>query len=143
MEADPARLQQILLNLIGNAVKFSREGGTIEIVTSNPQDTELNIAITDDGIGMPEELIARLFQRFEQGDIPPEIRFRGLGLGLSIAKALVEAHGGALRAESKGPGCGSTFTISFPQAHPPARTSAPAIAPAAQPDAIRAAFACS
>jgi len=75
-----------------------------------------------------------LFQRFEQGDIPPEIRFRGLGLGLSIAKALVEAHGGALRAQSKGPGCGSTFTISFPQAHPPARTPAPAIAPAAQPE---------
>jgi PAS domain S-box-containing protein len=134
LEADPARLQQILLNLIGNAVKFSREGGSIEIVTSNPQDTELNIAITDDGIGMPEELIARLFQRFEQGNIPPEIRFRGLGLGLSIAKALVEAHGGALRAESKGPGCGSTFTISFPQAYPPKETSAPTIASAAQPE---------
>jgi PAS domain S-box-containing protein len=133
LEADPARLQQILLNLIGNAVKFSRERSPIEIVTSNPQGTELNIAITDHGIGMPEELIARLFQRFEQGEIPPEIRFRGLGLGLSIAKALVEAHGGALRAESKGPGCGSTFTISFPEAHAPARTSAQTAAPAAPP----------
>jgi PAS domain S-box-containing protein len=133
LEADPARLQQILLNLIGNAVKFSRERSPIEMVTSNPQGTELNIAITDHGIGMPEELIARLFQRFEQGEIPPEIRFRGLGLGLSIAKALVEAHGGALRAESKGPGCGSTFTISFPEAHAPARTSAQTAAPAAPP----------
>jgi PAS domain S-box-containing protein len=131
LEADPARLQQILLNLIGNAVKFSRERGTIEIITSNPQGTDLNISITDDGIGMPEDLIARLFQRFEQGNIPPEIKFRGLGLGLSIAKALVEAHGGALRAQSKGPGCGSTFTISFPNAHAPARASGPTFAPAA------------
>ena len=130
LEADPARIQQILLNLIGNAVKFSRERGTLEIITSNPQGTELNISITDDGIGMPEELIARLFQRFEQGDIPPEIKFRGLGLGLSIAKALVEAHGGVLRAESKGPGCGSTFTISFPKVHAPARASGPTVAPA-------------
>ena len=132
LEADPARLQQILLNLIGNAVKFSREGGTVEIVTSNPQGGELNIAITDDGIGMPKELIARLFQRFEQGDIPSETKFRGLGLGLSIAKALVEAHDGALRAESKGPGCGSTFTVSFANARPPLPTSGPAVAPAAQ-----------
>jgi PAS domain S-box-containing protein len=133
LEADPARLQQILFNLIGNAVKFSREGGTIEIVTSNHPDTELSIAIADDGIGMPEELIARLFQRFEQGDIPPEVRFRGLGLGLSVAKALVDAHGGTLRAESKGPGSGSTFTISFPEAHAAARISGPAVAPAARP----------
>jgi PAS domain S-box-containing protein len=127
LEADPARLQQILLNLIGNAVKFSRESGVVEIVTSNPQEAELSIAVTDDGIGMPEELIARLFQRFEQGEIPPEIKFRGLGLGLSIAKALVEAHGGSLRAESKGPGCGSTFTMSFPTTRAPVRTSAPAV----------------
>jgi PAS domain S-box-containing protein len=134
LEADPARLQQIFLNLIGNAVKFSRESGTVEIVTSNPQEAELSIAITDDGIGMPEELIARLFQRFEQGEIPPEIKFRGLGLGLSIAKALVEAHGGALRAESKGPDCGSTFTIHFPNARPPARTFArEVVAPSTQP----------
>jgi CheY-like chemotaxis protein len=112
-------------------VKFSRERGTIEIVTSNPEGTELKISITDDGIGMPEELIARLFQRFEQGDIPPEIKFRGLGLGLSIAKALVEAHGGALRAESKGPGCGSTFTISFPEIHASAHASGPTVVPAA------------
>ena len=111
-------------------MKFSRERGTLEIITSNPQGTELNISITDDGIGMPEELIARLFQRFEQGDIPPEIKFRGLGLGLSIAKALVEAHAGALHAEGKGPGCGSTFTISFPKVHAPARASGPTVAPA-------------
>ena len=133
LEADPARLQQILLNLIGNAMKFSREGGTVEIVTSNPQGGELNIAITDDGIGMPKELIARLFQRFEQGDIPSQTKFRGLGLGLSIAKALVEAHDGALRAESKGPGCGSTFTVNFANARPPMPTSGPAVDLAAQP----------
>ena len=62
--------------------------------------------------------------------MPSEIKFRGLGLGLSIAKALVEAHGGVLRAESKGPGCGSTFTISFPKVRAPARASGPTVAPA-------------
>ncbi len=123
LEADPARLQQILLNLIGNAVKFSQERGKIEIVTANPQGEELTIAITDDGIGISEEVIARLFQPFAQGDIPAAIKFRGLGLGLSIAKALVEAHRGALLAQSKGPGCGSTFIISFPRSHAGVRTS--------------------
>jgi PAS domain S-box-containing protein len=113
LEADPARLQQIFLNIIGNAVKFTPEGGNIVIATANPQDGELTIAITDDGIGMSEEVMARLFQRFEQGDPSANRRHRGLGLGLSIAKALVEAHGGTLHAESKGRDHGSTFVVRF------------------------------
>ncbi|HEY5780163.1 MAG TPA: CHASE3 domain-containing protein [Terrimicrobiaceae bacterium] len=113
-EADPARLQQIFLNIIGNAVKFTPDGGIIEIATANPRDTELSITVTDNGIGMSEDVMARLFRRFEQGDLAPDRKYRGLGLGLSIAKALAEAHGGTLRAESKGPDRGSTFVLSFP-----------------------------
>ncbi|HEY5812488.1 MAG TPA: ATP-binding protein, partial [Terrimicrobiaceae bacterium] len=112
--ADPARLQQIFLNIIGNAVKFTPTGGSIEIATTNIEDRKLTISVTDDGLGMTQEVIGRLFQRFEQGDLAIERRDRGLGLGLSIAKALVEAHGGTLQANSKGPGCGSTFVITFP-----------------------------
>jgi PAS domain S-box-containing protein len=114
LEADPARLQQILLNIIGNALKCTPNGGSIEIATENPTDTQLTITITDSGIGMSAEVMTRLFRRFEQGDLAPGRKDRGLGLGLSIAKSLVEAHGGTLRADSRGPGHGSSFAISFP-----------------------------
>ena len=113
-QADPARLQQVFLNVIGNAVKFTPDGGSIEIATANPSDTQLTITVTDNGIGMSEEVMTRLFRRFEQGDLASDRKYRGLGLGLSIAKALVEAHGGTLQADSKGPGRGSSFAISFP-----------------------------
>jgi PAS domain S-box-containing protein len=117
-EADPARLQQIFLNIIGNAVKFTPDGGNIEITTANTHDMELTITVKDGGIGMSEEVVARLFRGFEQGDLAPDRKYRGLGLGLSIAKALVEAHGGTLKADSPGPGRGSTFVISFPLLDP-------------------------
>ncbi len=126
VEADPARLQQILLNIIGNAVKFTSAGGSIAIATANPHKTDLTISVRDDGAGMSDEVMARLFQRFEQGDFASDRKQRGLGLGLSIAKALVEAHGGALHAESKGPGQGSTFVVSLPTSDSPVRTVADA-----------------
>ena len=120
-EADPARLQQIFLNIIGNAVKFTPEAGNIEIASANPHKRELTVAIADDGIGMSDAVMARLFQRFEQGDPSPDRGYRGLGLGLSITKALVEAHGGTLHAESKGSGYGSTFVLRFAVSDAPAR----------------------
>lgn len=126
VEADPARLQQILLNIIGNAVKFTSPGGSIEIATANPHRTDLTISVRDDGAGMAEEVMARLYQRFEQGDFASDRKQRGLGLGLSIAKALVEAHGGTLHAESKGPGQGSTFVVSLPTSDSPVQGAADA-----------------
>jgi PAS domain S-box-containing protein len=114
LEADSARLQQTLSNIIGNAVKFTPEGGSIEIATANPHETELIISITDDGVGISEEAMARLFHCFEQGILASDRKSQGLGLGLSIAKAVVEAHGGTLQAASKGPHQGSTFVISLP-----------------------------
>ena len=120
LKADPARLQQIFLNIIGNAVKFTPDGGKIEIFSTNPNDQLLEVTVADSGIGMSEKTKARVFQRFEQGEVEPEKSLPGLGLGLPIAKALAEAHGGALVAASKGPGLGSSFTVTFPVLNTPA-----------------------
>lgn len=130
--ADPARLQQVFWNLVGNAIKFTGPHGRIEIVTVNPNPHLLKITITDDGIGMSPDTIEQVFQRFQQGDLSRDHRSRGLGLGLSIARALVESHDGTLTASSSGPGQGSIFTITLPTVKAPTET------PSAQ-DAILAA----
>lgn len=120
--ADPARLQQVFWNLVGNAIKFTAPGGAIEIITANPEANLLEITIADNGIGMSPETLGQLFQRFHQGDLSPDQKSRGLGLGLSIARALVDSHDGALTASSKGPGEGSIFTIKLPTVPPPPAT---------------------
>ncbi len=114
LEADSARIQQVLWNIIGNAVKFTSAGNHIGIVTSDAPGGQLEITITDDGAGMSRETLERIFETFHQGDPARNMRTRGLGLGLSIARALVQAHGGTLQASSKGPGRGSCFTIILP-----------------------------
>ena len=108
--ADPARLQQIFWNLIKNAVKFTPEGGRLEIHTEN-RDRELCVCVSDNGIGIDAETLPKIFNAFEQGE---RMQFGGLGLGLAISKALVETHHGKLTAESDGPDKGATFTASFP-----------------------------
>jgi signal transduction histidine kinase len=114
LKADARMVKQVMLNLLTNAVKFTPVGGSIEIATANSRGGELTVTVTDNGIGMSEEALSRLFHRFEQGDLAVDRRNRGLGLGLSIARALVEAHQGTIRATSNGPGEGSTFLVSFP-----------------------------
>jgi len=108
--ADPARFQQIFWNLIKNAVKFTPEQGSITI-RSFDEGERMGIEITDTGMGMESDLVPRIFEPFEQGEA---MRRGGLGLGLSIAKALVELQKGTITAESDGPGKGSKFTLSFP-----------------------------
>lgn len=122
--ADPARLQQVFWNIVGNAVKFTPEGGHISIVTRNQADGELEVTISDDGIGMSQDIMERLFHRFEQGSATPH-KSRGLGLGLSIAKALVSAHHGTLRASSQGEQQGSVFTVTLPVTEPPVSDAKP------------------
>jgi CheY-like chemotaxis protein len=112
LEADPARLQQIFWNLIKNAVKFTPEGGHLEIRTQNDEG-HLRVEISDSGIGIDAETLPKIFNAFEQGD---RLQFGGLGLGLAISKALVETHQGQLTATSAGKDQGATFTATFPLA---------------------------
>jgi PAS domain S-box-containing protein len=111
---DAGRLQQILWNIIRNAIKFTPRGGQITISTSNDAENNIQIAIADNGIGMTPDTISKLFQPFEQADPAQNRRYGGLGLGMAISSALVDLLEGDLRAESGGPGRGSTFTLTFP-----------------------------
>src|SRR2546423_4745885 len=110
LQADPARLQQIFWNLIKNAVKFTPQGGRLEIRTEN-REGELRVAISDTGMGIDAESLPKIFNAFEHGE---RTQFGALGLGLVISKALVETHHGKLIAESEGQDKGSTFTAIFP-----------------------------
>jgi two-component system, chemotaxis family, CheB/CheR fusion protein len=109
-KADPARLQQVLWNIIKNAVKFTPSKGRIEVVSSNQGDL-LQIDVTDTGIGIEPQHVDIVFNAFEQTSVDVTRHFGGLGLGLAISKALVEAHGGQLLVSSEGKDKGATFSI--------------------------------
>src|SRR6266436_1141012 len=111
VEGDPARLQQVFWNLIKNSVKFTPEKGRIIIETLNPASDEIEIRISDTGIGIEPEKIDKIFNAFEQGQIAITRRFGGLGLGLAISKALVDAHSGKIRVASPGKDQGATFSL--------------------------------
>ena len=111
VEGDPARLQQVFWNLIKNSVKFTPEKGRITIETINPAPDKIDIRIADTGMGIEQERIDKIFNAFEQGQTSITRRFGGLGLGLSISKALIDAHGGKIRVESSGKDQGSTFSL--------------------------------
>jgi signal transduction histidine kinase/response regulator RpfG family c-di-GMP phosphodiesterase len=114
VKADVTRLQQALWNLLKNAVKFTPLGGTIRITSSSTPDGMLQISITDTGIGIEPEVLPRIFNAFEQGDPWITRQFGGLGLGLAITKAMVEAHHGTVNAASAGKDKGATFTLALP-----------------------------
>jgi signal transduction histidine kinase len=116
--ADVAKFQQIIWNLLKNAIKFTAEDGEIAISSSNISPGVLTISVRDNGIGMEPEVMQRMFDPFEQGNRSFESRFGGLGLGLAISKSLAQAHGGTLTAQSDGPNRGSTFTLSMPTLSP-------------------------
>jgi PAS domain S-box-containing protein len=113
IRADALKLEQVLSNLIGNALKFTPQGGKVSIATRNEASGKLVVEVSDTGIGIPAEALSRIFSPFEQGDSSIHPRFGGLGLGLSIARTLMEAHGGTLEVESEGPGQGAKFTARF------------------------------
>jgi PAS domain S-box-containing protein len=108
--ADPGRFQQVLLNLMSNAVKFTPEGGTITVRTSN-ENGHLKIEIIDTGVGIEPQALSRLFKPFEQGEQTVTRQFGGLGLGLSIVKSLVEMHKASISALSDGTNKGAAFTL--------------------------------
>ena len=111
--ADAVKLEQIVSNLISNAMKFTPDGGEIIIVTGNDASWELLIEVSDTGIGIPHSALSRIFSPFEQADSSIHPRFGGLGLGLAIAHSLIEAHGGSLEAASEGANRGAKFTARF------------------------------
>lgn len=111
--ADPGRLQQVVWNLITNAVKFTPPGGSVAVRLER-LDAEVRIVVTDTGQGIDEALLPYVFDRFWQAEGGSTRRHGGLGLGLAIVRHLVEAHGGSVAAASAGPGRGATFTVTLP-----------------------------
>ena len=125
--ADPSRMQQVVWNLLANAVKFTTEGGHVRLC-AEVADARLRIEVHDDGIGIPQEFLPFVFDRFRQRDSSTTRVHGGLGLGLAIVRHLVEAHGGTVTAESAGDGRGATFRVELPmlpvdQAAPKAATA--------------------
>jgi signal transduction histidine kinase len=115
---DGARVQQILANLVANAIKFTPRGGSVGVRVATEGD-HLVLSVCDTGIGIAAEFLPHLFERFRQAESGTTRPFGGLGLGLSIVKELAERHGGSVDAFSAGPGKGATFTVRLP-----ARTAA-------------------
>ena len=116
VRGDPHRLQQVLWNLLANAIKFTPKGGRVTVALERV-DSHAQITIEDTGIGIEPEFLPFVFDRFRQADAGIGRRYGGLGLGLSIVKSLVELHGGAVRASSPGRDQGSTFTVALPVYH--------------------------
>jgi PAS domain S-box-containing protein len=123
VDADPSRLQQVIWNVVKNAVKFTGEDGRIEVKTRR-SGSLVQIVIRDNGVGISEEILPRVFDAFEQGGEGVTREFGGLGLGLAISKALIELHHGSIGIESRGQGQGTQVRIELP-AIPEASLSVP------------------
>ena len=115
VSGDASRLQQVFWNLLTNAVKFTPAGGQVEVRVA-ADGGEVRVEVSDTGQGIETEFLPHVFDRFRQADQQITRKHGGLGLGLSIVRHLVEAHGGTIRAESAGEGRGATFTITLPLA---------------------------
>lgn len=118
LNADAARIEQIVVNLLTNAAKYTPDHGRIWVSGKLEADTVV-IAVRDSGVGIPAERIADMFEMFTQGDRKPGRAEGGLGIGLPVVRSLCELHGGSVSAESAGVGKGSTFTVRLPAAAPP------------------------
>jgi signal transduction histidine kinase/DNA-binding response OmpR family regulator len=131
LNGDPDRLQQVVWNLLVNAVKFSATGGKVRVGLSR-HESRARIGVCDNGEGIEREILPHIFDRFRQADSSTRRAHGGLGLGLAIVRHVVELHGGTVRAESPGPGGGATFVVDLPAAaavleSPEARPGGPAL----------------
>jgi signal transduction histidine kinase/integral membrane sensor domain MASE1/ActR/RegA family two-component response regulator len=115
LACDAARLQQVMTNLLGNGIKFTPAGGRVEAQLS-VREQDLRLVVRDTGLGIPAEFLPAVFERFRQADGSITRRHGGLGLGLSIARQIVDMHGGAITAHSDGHDRGATFTVTLPLA---------------------------
>ena len=133
VDADPVRIAQVLANLLLNASKFTGDGGAIEVTVSQGERggrSNALICVTDNGIGIAPDQLERIFEPYVQASTESAPLPEGLGLGLSVAKQLIDLHGGAIRAHSAGPGSGTTFVIELALCAPPVpAVEAAAVAP--------------
>jgi PAS domain S-box-containing protein len=113
VSADAARLQQVVWNLLTNAIKFTPKGGQIQVLLQRV-NSHLELSVSDTGIGIPASYLPHVFDRFSQKDSSTTRAFGGLGLGLAICKQLVELHAGSIRVASQGEGLGATFSVQLP-----------------------------
>ena len=112
--ADAARLEQVVRNLVDNALKFSEAGTTVHVrVEASAKD--VRFSVRDEGQGVPRDKVATIFERFQQADMSDARRAGGVGLGLAIGKSIVDAHGGVIGVDSAGEGAGSTFWFVVPR----------------------------
>jgi PAS domain S-box-containing protein len=123
--ADETRLDQIVMNLIGNALKFTPASGQVT-VSAGVEGGRAVLRVVDTGAGIDADLLPRIFDLFVQGRTDLHRREAGLGIGLTLTRRLVELHGGSIEAASEGPGRGSTFTVTFPAVEAPAAAREPA-----------------
>jgi two-component system, chemotaxis family, CheB/CheR fusion protein len=130
-QGDGGRLQQIFWNLLKNSAKFTPNGGTVTMETQNPEPGRVRIEVSDTGQGIRPDLLPRVFEAFEQGDVTAVRRAGGLGLGLAIARSLVQLHGGVITASSDGEGRGATFAVELATTRD---RPLPALPPASDPE---------
>jgi signal transduction histidine kinase/CheY-like chemotaxis protein len=127
VDGDPARIEQVVSNLVGNALKYTRDDGSITVrVTTAPGEAVL--VVRDDGIGMPAELAARAFELFVQGDRPLDRSAGGLGIGLTLVQRLAQLHGGMASAFSAGPGQGTEICVRLPSIPAPVASASGGVA---------------
>ncbi|MEO7134692.1 MAG: ATP-binding protein, partial [Vicinamibacterales bacterium] len=128
VNADVTRLEQVLVNLLHNASKFTPDGGQIW-VEARDRAGQAVLTVRDDGVGLAQDLLPHVFDLFRQADRSLDRNRGGLGIGLTIVRSLVDLHEGTVRASSAGPGLGATFEIELPLASRPAATATPGAAP--------------
>lgn len=118
VRGDSTRLEQVVVNLLSNAARYTPEGGQVWLTVEQEGDQVL-VRVKDAGIGIEPGLLPHVFELFRQGAVTLDRPQSGLGIGLTLAKSLVELHGGTLAVRSEGPGQGSEFIVGLPAAHPP------------------------
>lgn len=122
VEADPVRLEQIVTNLVDNAIKYTPRGGRIDVTVGGDREHAV-LRVRDSGCGIPPEALPRIFDPFYQAPRPPGTGPNGLGLGLTLVRRLVELHGGEITVHSEGPGRGTEFVVRLPRRAPAGATT--------------------
>ncbi|WP_169260547.1 ATP-binding response regulator [Aromatoleum diolicum] len=132
-DGDPGRLQQVVINLLSNGIKFTPEGGVVEIDLRRFGEL-IELSVSDTGVGIDADFLPLVFDRFSQADSSTTRRYRGLGIGLALVRHLVELHGGTVRVASPGADAGTTFTVELPATGGATSCVVPAIATSGSPE---------